>query len=463
MVDVVEPPEVHPGNVGVVGAGYVGLTTGICFAELGYRVRVLEINKERVESLQAGEVPIYELGLEDLLRKHLASGTITFTSEITDAIPQSDFVFLCVPTPPAADGSADTSYLRQASAEIGPHLLGDAVVINKSTVPVGSTEIVFDQLGRTDVHVASNPEFLREGTAINDFMNPDRVVIGCADLAIAERVAGLYGQLNAEMVLTDPASAELIKYASNAYLATRLSFINAVAEVCEVLGGDVTQVARAIGLDSRIGPHFLKPGPGWGGSCFPKDTTALATMAETGGFEFKFLRAVIDSNEQQFDRVATKALSMLADPLTEKVAVWGLAFKAGTDDTRQSPAIEIIERITGQGVSVVAYDPKATVAIDGMTQVESALEAATGAHVLLILTEWPEFAGADPAAVANAMAGARVLDTRNIVDRDVWSDAGFMVRSIGRPSRAPAPPSRPFSTGSRTSLDPTTAAEQPVR
>jgi len=424
----------HLGNIGVVGAGYVGLTTGVCFAELGYRVRVLEINRDRVASLQAGHVPIYELGLEELLQKHLATGAITFTHELTEAIPDSDFVFLCVPTPPAADGSADTSYLQQASAQIGPHLPVDAVVINKSTVPVGSTEIVFDQLGRTDVHVASNPEFLREGTALADFMNPDRVVIGCADLAVAERVAGLYAPLNAEMVLTDPASAELIKYASNAYLATRLSFINAVAEVCEALGGDVTQVARAIGLDRRIGPHFLKPGPGWGGSCFPKDTTALATMAENGGFEFKFLRAVIDSNQQQFDRVATKALSMLANPSTDTVAVWGLAFKAGTDDIRESPAVEIVQRIVAEGVSVVAYDPKATVTLDGLIQVESAMEAAAGAQVLLILTEWPEFADTDPTAVAGAMSGARVLDTRNIVDRDAWTDAGFVVRSIGRPS-----------------------------
>lgn len=421
-------------HIGVVGAGYVGLTTGVCFAELGHRVRVYEISQAKVESLQAGEVPIYEEGLEELLAKHLSSGNITFTTELVESIPDSQYIFLCVPTPPDEDGSADTSYLRAASRAIGPHLQPGAIIINKSTVPVGSTQIVLDEVDRTDVAVASNPEFLREGTAISDFLNPDRVVIGAATPEVAEKVALLYAKLEPEMVLTDPASAELIKYASNAYLATRLSFINAVAEVCEVLGGDVTQVARGIGLDSRIGPQFLRPGPGWGGSCFPKDTKALATMAESGGFEFKFLRAVIDSNEQHFDRIATKALSMLENPSEATVAVWGFAFKAGTDDLRSSPAVEIIERLVAAGVSVVGYDPKAHYQAAGVTQVDDPYTAVENADLLIVLTEWPEFSDLDATRVAGLMRDQRVLDTRNVLDANAWRASGFVCRAIGRPA-----------------------------
>lgn len=422
-------------SIGIVGGGYVGLTSAACFAELGHRVRVLDVDQSKVDALLAGKSPIYEEGLEALIQAHVDAGSLTASIDVEQVIPGSDFVFLCVPTPSAPDGSADLSYLEQASRDIALHLDPGAVVINKSTVPVGSTYVVRDQLKRSDVSVASNPEFLREGSAIYDFMNPDRVVVGCVDPDVAQRVADVYaGVAETEFVLTDPESAELIKYASNAYLATRLSFINAVAEVCEALGGDIAQVSRAIGLDSRIGPSFLQPGPGWGGSCFPKDTRALATMAEQGGFEFKFLNAVIESNEEQFDLIARRAVEMLGDtPSGKKVAVLGLAFKAGTDDVRCSPAVEIVERLVKEGVEVAAYDPQASPGIEGVAEVASPYEAAQGADLLLVLTEWPEYGDLDPERLAAVMSHAAVLDTRNVVDSNAYGAAGFAVRQIGRP------------------------------
>lgn len=421
--------------IGVVGAGYVGLTSAVCFAELGHVVRVLDVDESRIGKLLAGRPPIFEEGLEELLIRHTKAGRLTASTSLTDVIPGCAYVFLCVPTPSAPDGSADLSFLRQASRDVAPYLDPGAIVVNKSTVPVGSTFTVRDELQRPDVTVASNPEFLREGTAIADFMTPDRVVVGSIDRSAAERVAELYAGVNeTEFVITDPASAELIKYASNAYLATRLSFINAVAEVCEVLGGDIAEVSRAIGLDSRIGPKFLQPGPGWGGSCFPKDTKALASMAEAGGFEFKFLNSVIESNEEQFDLVANRALEMLGpDPSATRVAALGLAFKAGTDDVRCSPALEIINRLVSRGAEVVAYDPQARPDHDAIVQVDSALEAAKDSDLLLILTEWAEFADLDAQGMARAMRTAQVLDTRTMIDIDQFAGAGFNVRQVGRP------------------------------
>jgi len=422
-------------QIAVVGGGYVGLTSAACFSELGHTVRVLDIDPSKVEALLEGKSPIYEEGLEDLLQTHVGSGRLTASTSVEEVVPGADFVFLCVPTPSASDGSADLTYLEQAARDIAEHLEPGSVVINKSTVPVGSTDVVRKQLLRDDVMVASNPEFLREGTAIYDFMNPDRVVIGCVDSDVAQTVADLYsGVAETEIVLTDPASAELIKYASNAYLATRLTFINAVAEVCEVLGGDITQVSRAIGLDSRIGPNFLRPGPGWGGSCFPKDTRALASMAERGGYEFRFLRAVLDSNQEQFDLIARRATELLGHEVEgATAAVLGLAFKAGTDDVRDSPAIEVINRLVAAGVKIKAHDPQAKPVVDGVTQVDSPYEAADGAHLLIVLTEWPEYGSLDPERLAEAMAHSAVLDTRNMVDPAAFTAAGFAVRQIGRP------------------------------
>ena len=401
-------------------------------AELGHQVAVLDIDEGKVASLRDGNVPFYEKGMDESLNRHLREDNLRFSTELAEAIPGADFVFLCVPSPSAPDGSVDLRALRSAAEAIGPHLSPGAIVINKSTVPVGSTRTVHDLIGRDDIAVASNPEFLREGTALDDFMHPDRVVIGAETESQQQRVAELYQSLNAAFVLTDPATAELIKYVCNAYLATRLSFINDVAELCEGVGGDATDVMRAMGLDKRIGPHFLQPGPGWGGSCFPKDTTALTSIAQAAGTDFQLLQEVVDSNQRQFDRVADRARSMVDNADGSRVAVWGLAFKAGTDDTRDSPALEVVRRLLSAGITVVGYDPKACFAADGFTQVDSEQAAAIDADLLIVLTEWPDFSTIDPSTIDASMRVPQVFDTRRVLDLDHWQAAGFTCEAIGR-------------------------------
>ena len=428
-------------QIAVVGAGYVGLTTGVCMAELGHQVAVLDIDEAKVASLRAGNVPFYEKGMDESLNRHLSEDNLRFSTELAEAIPGAEFVFLCVPSPAAPDGSVDLRALRSAAEAIGPHLSPDAIVINKSTVPVGSTRTVHELIGRDDIAVASNPEFLREGTALDDFMHPDRVVIGAETESQQQRVAELYQSLNAAFVLTDPATAELIKYVCNAYLATRLSFINDVAELCEGVGGDATDVMRAMGLDKRIGPHFLQPGPGWGGSCFPKDTTALNSIAQAAGTDFQLLNQVVDSNQRQFDRVADRARTMIDNVHGSRVAVWGLAFKAGTDDTRSSPALEVVDRLLSAGITVVGYDPRASFAADGFIQVDSEQAAAINADLLIVLTEWPDFSAIDPSAIASSMRVPQVFDTRSVLDLDHWQTAGFTCETIGRVTPNPDPSS----------------------
>ena len=428
-------------QVAVVGAGYVGLTTGVCMAELGHQVAVLDIDEAKVASLRDGNVPFYEKGMDASLNHHLSVENLRFSTELAEVIPGAEFVFLCVPSPSAPDGSVDLRALHSAAEAIGPHLSPGAIVINKSTVPVGSTRTVHELIGRDDIAVASNPEFLREGTALDDFMHPDRVVIGAETESQQQRVADLYRSLNAEMVLTDPATAELIKYVCNAYLATRLSFINDVAELCEGVGGDATDVMRAMGLDKRIGPHFLQPGPGWGGSCFPKDTTALNSIAQAAGTDFQLLNQVVDSNQRQFDRVADRARTMIDNVHGSRVAVWGLAFKAGTDDTRSSPALEVVRRLLSAGITVVGYDPKGSFAADGFTQVDEAQAAAINADLLIVLTEWPDFSAIDPSAIASSMRVPQVFDTRSVLDLDQWQTAGFTCETIGRVTSHPDPSS----------------------
>jgi UDPglucose 6-dehydrogenase len=425
-------------EIAIVGAGYVGLTTGVCMAELGHRVRIFDIDEAKVASLAQGKVPFYEAGMDDTLNRHLSEGNVSFSTEMAESISDAQYVFLCVPSPAAEDGSVDIGALCNAAEAIGPHLTADAVVVNKSTVPVGSTEIVHGLIGRDDIAVASNPEFLREGTAIEDFMHPDRIVIGAATAETQQRLADLYSSVDTELMLTDPATAELIKYVCNAYLATRLSFVNDVAELCEHVGGDVSDLTRAMGLDKRIGPHFLQPGPGWGGSCFPKDTTALNGIADSVGYDFRLLRGVVDSNQRQFERVASRAMRILDDVGGNRVAVWGVAFKAGTDDTRDSPAIEVIQRLLASGVSVVGYDPRAKFSTNGFEQVSDGVAAADDADLLLVLTGWSEFAKADAAAVGEAMRVRYVYDTRGVLDLNEWQDAGFTCEATGRlATRAP--------------------------
>jgi UDPglucose 6-dehydrogenase len=344
-----------------------------------------------------------------------------------------EFAYLCVPTPERLDGSADLSYIEDVVTEIRSLLPSEAVVVNKSTVPVGSTKVVERVLGRPDIRVVSNPEFLREGSAVHDFLHPDRIVVGSDDQAAAIRVANLYVGIPAPLIVTDPASAETIKYAANAFLATKISFINAVAAVCEAVGADVNDVVLGIGYDKRIGQDFLKPGPGYGGSCFPKDTRALVRIAEDAGYDFDLLRGVIAVNAQQFERVVRKVQDAVGGDLHgRRVAVWGLTFKARTDDLRDSPALVIAGRLVACGAEVRAFDPTVRRAIEGLTVVDDPYAACEGADALAVLTEWDEFRWLDFDKVGGAMRTRTVIDARNLLDRSVLLRAGFAYQGIGR-------------------------------
>ncbi|HMS11639.1 MAG TPA: UDP-glucose/GDP-mannose dehydrogenase family protein [Microthrixaceae bacterium] len=420
-------------RIAVIGTGYVGLTTGACLAHLGHDVVCADIDQAKVDALNAGAVPILEDGLDNLVLEGRRSGRLRFVVGAAGAVGDREFVCLCVPTPQGDDGSADLSYIEGAAREIGPALASEAIVINKSTVPVGSTRVVEQALQRGDVFVVSNPEFLREGSAVHDFLNPDRVVIGANDQAAAIRMAGLYIGLTAPIMVTDPASAETIKYASNAFLATKISFVNAVAAVCEAVGADVNDVVLGMGYDRRIGQDFLRPGPGWGGSCFPKDTIALIRIAEDAGYDFRLLRGVVDVNNEQFERVVRKVVAAVGgDVRGKRLASWGLTFKARTDDTRMSPAIEVIKRLQSLGADVVAYDPAIRSEIEGIPVVSTPTEAVDGAELLMVLTEWDEFKWVDLDEVGAKMASKRIVDTRNLLDRNRAQRAGFNYEGIGR-------------------------------
>jgi len=419
-------------TIAVIGTGYVGLTTGACFAHLGHRVICADIVADKIERLRRGDIPIHEARLEQIVREHLDDGNLSFVLGSEDAVTEADFVYLCVPTPQSADGSADLSHLKAAASEISANLKPGAIVVNKSTVPVGSTLLVEQALGRSDVAVVSNPEFLREGTAVDDFLHPDRVVIGADDQAAASRVASLYAGVRAPIMVTDPASAEICKYASNAFLATKLSFTNAVAALCEAVGADVNDVLLGMGYDHRIGHEFLRPGPGWGGSCFPKDSQAIISIAEDAGYDFSLMRGVIAVNEQQFDRVVDKVESVV-DLAGITVAVLGIAFKANTDDTRQSPALEIMKRLVAKGARVKAYDPAVTsVDLDGIEVVADAYAACEGASAIVIATEWDEFKWLDLDKIAEVVSERNVIDARNLLDRGALRRRGFTYQGVGR-------------------------------
>jgi UDPglucose 6-dehydrogenase len=420
-------------EIAVIGTGYVGLTTGACLASLGHRVVCADVDETKVARLKRGEVPIVEDGLDRLVTEGLESGRLEFVLGAANAVGNAEFVFLCVPTPEGEDGQADLSYVERAAGEVRDLLIRDSVVVNKSTVPVGSTRVVENVLRRPDVHVVSNPEFLREGTAVHDFLHPDRVVVGADNQEAALRVGNLYSSLNAPIVVTDAASAETIKYAANAFLATKISFVNAIAAICEGVGADVRDVMRGIGYDKRIGHEFLRPGPGWGGSCFPKDTLALLKIAERADYQFDLLRGVVDVNIQQFNRMAERISTAAGDRGT--VAVWGLTFKALTDDLRDSPALEIIRRLMQMGHSIRAYDPTVRGELRDFPDVvvcESEVEACEGSDVLAVLTEWENFRWVDPAAVRDLVSSGCVVDTRNLLDRSNWRAAGFAYQGVGR-------------------------------
>jgi len=421
-------------SIGVVGAGWVGLVTAACFAELGRPVVVREIIAEKVDTLRRGEVPIHEPGLPELIEKNRER--LTFTTEMGELLDAARLIFVCVQTPPTYSGDADLSAVQRAVEEIGDPE-GKALVM-KSTVPVGTGRIIHrDAPGLAYV---SCPEFLREGTAVKDFMEPDRVVVGAdpGDEWAADEVAAVYEPVGAPIVRTDLSSAEMIKLASNAYLATKISFINEIANVCDEVGADVTEVARGMGMDPRIGGSFLNAGLGFGGSCFPKDTQALKMLAGNIGYHFQLLSSVIEVNELQKRRVMSKLSKHLDSLVGKRVALLGLAFKPDTDDMREASSLVLAHRLEGEGATVVAFDPVATErARDLLPSVEmagSALDALDGADAAVLVTEWPEFAELDWAEVAKRMGNPLLVDGRNFLDPDAVRAAGITYEAIGRPS-----------------------------
>jgi UDPglucose 6-dehydrogenase len=429
-------------KVAVIGAGYVGLTTAACFAHLGHEVVCADIDSERVARLKKGEVPILELGLPELLKQGLASGRLSFVLGAATAAQKAEIVFLCVQTPQGTDGSADLSYVETVAREIAPVLQHNTVVVNKSTVPVGSTRFVQRVLSEAGariegVTVASNPEFLREGQAVRDFLNPDRIVIGCEDRESAVRVSELYQRIQAPVLVTDPASAEMIKYASNAFLATKVSFINAIANLCEAVDADAREVAIGMGYDTRIGFQFLHPGPGYGGSCFPKDVAALLHISSTAGYDFDLLAGVVDVNAAQHERMVEKVRAGVGGSLAGvTVGVWGLTFKADTDDLRDSPALYVARRLIEEGATVRAYDPGAgerpRELVPGIELCVDVYDAAAGADAVVLLTEWDEFRWLDFERVRDAMRGGAIVDARNLLDPAAMRRRGFTYQGVGR-------------------------------
>ena len=423
-------------KIAVIGTGYVGLSSGACFASLGHSVTCVDVVQRKIDDLNNGKLPIVETGLQELVSEGVERDRLFFTTDISVAVCDADVVFLCVPTPESADGSADLSYIQTAARTLSPLLRSGAIVVNKSTVPVGSTKVVERELKRPDVSVVSNPEFLREGSAIQDFLHPDRIVVGSDNQEAAIAVGALYEKVGAPVVVTDPASAETIKYAANAFLATKISYINAVAAICEGVGADIRDVVLGLGYDKRIGHEFLRPGPGWGGSCFPKDTKAMVKIAEDAGYDFGLLKGVITVNEQQYERIVNKIrLAAGGTLLCKHVSAWGLTFKALTDDLRDSPAVEIVTRLLAGGATVSAYDPTVKEAPKGLEVVgiaSSPVDACSDADVIAVLTEWDEFRWVNPLEVTAVVRFKKIVDARNILDRSQWRRAGFDYQGIGR-------------------------------
>jgi UDPglucose 6-dehydrogenase len=424
-----------------MGAGYVGLTTAACLAHLGHTVVAADVDADRVARLGKGEVPILEDGLDRLVTDGLAARRLSFVTDVRAAARGAELVMLCVPTPMGDDGAADLSFVEAVVHEIGPELAAGTVVVNKSTVPVGSTRwvqrLVSESCSAPDVLVASNPEFLREGQAVRDFLHPDRIVIGSDDPPAAVRVSELYRDLGAPVLVTDPASAEMIKYASNAFLATKISFVNAIANLCEAVDADVREVTLGMGYDPRIGFEFLHPGPGYGGSCFPKDTAALLHTAKQAGYDFGLLEGVVSVNRAQHARIVSKIRAAAGGSLSEvPVAVWGLTFKADTDDLRDSPALEIASTLLREGARVRAFDPAAGEAagrvLPGLEIAPDAYEAASGAQVVALLTEWDELRWLDFDRVLTGMRGSAVIDARNLLDPAAMRRRGFTYAGVGR-------------------------------
>jgi UDPglucose 6-dehydrogenase len=429
----------------VVGSGYVGLVTGACLADFGVQVVGVDKDEAKVAALRRGEIPIYEPGLATLVRKNMEAGRLAFTTELGPVIEDSDAVFIAVGTPSRPDGSADLTFVREVARSVGEHLNGYKVVITKSTVPIGTGKMVEEIIRETSggAHrfaVVSNPEFLREGSAIEDFMRPDRVVIGSRDPRAVEMMLDIYSPLHVAdvpFVITDVESSELIKYASNGFLATKISFVNEVAALCEALGADVEVVARGMGLDNRIGPKFLNAGPGFGGSCFPKDTRAVAQIARDHGLTFRIIEAVLEVNEATKARMADKIEAAVGGSVAGRtLALLGLAFKPETDDIRESPAIEIARELGRRGAGLRVYDPEAMPPSRGelpeATFCDSPYEAAEGAAALVVLTEWNQFRKLELDRLREGLEEPLIVDLRNIYEPAKIAAAGFRYVSVGR-------------------------------
>jgi UDPglucose 6-dehydrogenase len=431
-------------HIAVIGTGYVGLVTGACFAEFGVDVTCVDIDSEKIARLLAGDMPIYEPGLEQLVTKNMQSGRLRFTTDIKQAVEQALVIFLAVGTPPKSDGSPDLSFVETAARAIAEYMNGYKVIVTKSTVPIGTGEylrkVIREQLKSSlNFGIVSNPEFLREGAAINDFMRPDRVVIGSRDDEAIAIMRDLYRPLyliEAPFVLTSLEAAELTKYAANAFLATKISFINEIANLCESIGCDVHDVARAIGMDRRIGSKFLHPGPGFGGSCFPKDTQALASVARQFGQESMIVDAVIEVNRRQRRFMVPKIEKLVGDLKGKTIAILGLAFKPETDDMREAPAIDIITGLLERGATVRAYDPvamsEAAQVLPEVNYTADEYEAVTNADALVFVTEWNQFRALDMRRIRDLMKTPRIADLRNIYEPADMRELGFEYVGVGR-------------------------------
>jgi UDPglucose 6-dehydrogenase len=431
-------------SLAIIGTGYVGLVTGACFAEVGHTVHCVDNDVRKVETLRAGGIPIYEPGLEDLVRRNVAAGRLFFTPDIGEAVAKSEVIFICVPTPPQPDGSVDLSFIEGVAREIAANLTSYRVIVDKSTVPVKTGEKVAETIRRysktkVDFDVVSNPEFLREGFAVEDLLHPDRIVIGSSGPRPVALMREIYEPFKAPIIVTDTNSAELIKHAANSFLALKISYINAVAAICEAAGANVLEVANGMGMDPRIGGRFLNAGIGFGGSCFPKDLSAFIKIAEQLGYDFRLLREVQHINADQMDRFLKKITETLWVLKDKRLGVLGLAFKQNTDDVRMSPAIDLCQRLLREGAKLRVHDPKAmdkarAILPEGpnVEYVDELDAVADGCDALIVATEWPQFTQLDLKRAWKAMTTPILFDGRNLFDRAQLEELGFIYKGIGR-------------------------------
>lgn len=413
-------------KIAVIGVGYVGLTTAVGLAHLGHQVIGVDNDIQKIEKLKLGQSPIFEKDLDKYLNENIKGNRLIFENNL-EKIKDCNFVFLCLPTPQLEDGSADISTVLEVAKELNNVIVENSIVVIKSTVPIKTYEKVKKLITKQNCEIVSNPEFLREGVALEDFLNPDRIVIGSNSKESAEKVAELYKNINSEIIFTDNTSAELIKYASNSYLAVRLSFVNELAAYAEKIGGNVIQVLDAMGKDKRIGNHFLKPGPGWGGMCFPKDVSELKTSAELLDQPIELLNAALESNAKAHMRVVEKVKKLIGNDLSnKKIATWGLSFKSNTDDTRFSPAVSVIELLIKEKANIKSFDPVVKkLNIEGLILCDEINESVEDVEVIVLLTEWPYFQNVDPRAISKLVKIKNIIDTRNILNKSDWENSGF--------------------------------------